>query len=357
MQPVLSFIIPTYNMETLLPRCIDSLVQSAHLDMLEVIIVNDGSKDNSLAVGRQYEEHYPAVVHVVDKPNGNYGSTINAALPLVRGKYVKILDSDDWVDTNALDSLLENLNQTDVDMVVTHLVQWHRGGQKEVVRYNTMGREPYTYGQIYNMDNVLKDKYIRFFLMPTVTYRTDLLHAIEYRQTEGISYTDTEWATIPLFHVQTIIFFNLMLYHYDLNREGQTMSPAVLMRSIPQLEKVTDRLLAYYRDHQARLSPVRQAFMKQYFENRVRILYKLYLLDMPRKDFSKDALMLLDNKLTTVCAELGLRPRLYPENKILRIDYIAFWHKHHRRWHPLLETFNHTLDIVARWFYLRLFRK
>ena len=357
MQPVLSFIIPTYNMEVLLPRCLDSLVQSAYLDALEILIVNDGSTDNSLAIGKRYEEQYPTAVHVIDKSNGNYGSTINAALPMVKGKYVKVIDSDDWVDTTALDKLIEKLRETDVDLVITHLVQWYKDNKKEVVRYNTMGREPYTYGQTYLLDDVLKDKYIRFFLMPTITYRTDFLYTIEYRQTEGISYTDTEWATIPLFHVQTIVFLDLKLYQYDLDREGQTMSPAVLMRSIPQLEKVTDRLLAYYREHKLQLSSIRQAFMKQYFENRVRILYKLYLLDMPRKDFQPETLQLLDDKLTLLSKELNLHPRLYPENKVLRIDYIAFWHKYRRRWHPVLEALNHQLDLLARWIYVRCFRK
>lgn len=354
---LLSLIIPTYNMAALLPRCLDSLVESTNAPFLDILVVNDGSKDNSSEVGHRYEASHPGVVRVIDKPNGNYGSTINAALPEARGKYIKILDSDDWFDTAALDAFLEQLRKADADMVITHFTQLWHDGTREVVRYNTMGREPYIYGKTYHLDTVLADGYIRFFLMHALTYRTDLLRAIDYRQTEGISYTDTEWATIPVFHAETILFLNINLYQYNLDREGQTMAPEVILKSIPQLEKVTDRLLAYYRDNQATLSPVRKAFMKQYLENRLRILYKLYLLDMPRKDFQPAALQLLDGKLSPVCAELDLRPRLYPENKILRIDYIAFWHKHHRRWHPAFEAFNHRIDIIARWLYVRLFRK
>lgn len=354
---ILSIIIPTYNMAALLPRCLDSLVKAQNANYLDVLVVNDGSKDNSSEIGHQYESQYPNIVRVIDKPNGNYGSTINAALPVAQGKYIKVLDSDDWFDTGALDKMLLSLEQQDADMVITHFTQLGANGSREVVRYNTMGREPYIYGQVYDLDNVLKDKYIRFFLMHALTYRTELLRSMNYHQTEGISYTDTEWASLPVFRAKTILFLDLNVYQYNLDREGQTMAPEVIMRSLPQMEKVTDNMLDYYRKHRSELSDTRAEFMKQYFENRLRILYKLYLLDMPRKDFQADKLQQLDDKLTSVCAELGLHPHLYPENKILHIDYIAYWHKHHKRWSPSMEYINHKFDVVMRWLYVRLFRQ
>lgn len=353
----LSIIIPTYNMEALLPRCLDSLVAAPKAQYIDVLVVNDGSKDNSSYIAHQYQDQYPDIVQVIDKPNGNYGSTINAGLLHAKGQYVKVLDSDDWFDTAALDVLVSRLQQLDVDMVVTHFSQLGPGSAKEVIRYNTMGKEPYTYDQVYGVDEVLKDGYIRFFLMHALTYRTSLLREIEYKQTEGISYTDTEWATIPVFHAATICFLDLNVYQYNLDREGQTMAPAVLMKSIPQLEKVNDRLVQYYVEHQKNLTQTRADWMKQYYENRIRILYKIYLLDMPRGDFKADDLARLDDKLSTICQQLGLNPKLYPENKLLRIEYIAYWHRHHDRWPMWLEKINHLMDIVVKWLYVRLFRR
>ena len=123
MSKLLSIIIPTYNMAALLPRCLDSLVSAKNADKIEAMVVNDGSKDNSLEVARTYETRYPDTVTVIYKPNGNYGSTINAALPVAQGKYVKILDSDDWFDTTALDAFVELLSTLDVDMAITHFSQ------------------------------------------------------------------------------------------------------------------------------------------------------------------------------------------------------------------------------------------
>lgn len=354
---LLSIIIPTYNMAVLLSRCLDSLVQAQHAELLDILVVNDGSRDNSSEVAHQYEVKYPNVVCVIDKPNGNYGSTINAALPVATGKYVKILDSDDWFDTDVLDKFISELQQKEADMVISHFTQLGPNGSREVVRYNTMGREPYTYGKVYELDDVLKDGYIRFFLMHALTYRTNLLREIGYRQTEGISYTDTEWACFPTFHAKSIMFLDLNLYQYNLDRVGQTMDREIVIRSLPQIEKVTDSMLAYYQAHLSHLSTVRAVFMKQYFENRFRIFYKLYLLDMPRKDFKSGDLKRVDAKYAPVLQLLDLRPKLYPENKLLRIEYISYWHKHQSRWPVWLEKFNHCVDVVVKWLYVRIFRR
>ena len=96
MEKLLSIIIPSYNMEQLLPRCLDSLLASGAGEAFEAIVVNDGSKDDTLKVALSFRDANPGCIRVIDKPNGNYGSTINAALPQAEGKYVKVLDADDW---------------------------------------------------------------------------------------------------------------------------------------------------------------------------------------------------------------------------------------------------------------------
>ena len=353
---LLSIIIPTYNMAALLPRCLESLVKAQRADSLDVLVVNDGSKDNSLEVAQQYAFRYPTIIHVIDKPNGNYGSTINAALPVAEGKYVKVLDSDDWFDTKVLDAFIDAAESTDADMLVTHFSQIG-ANVTEVIRYNTMGREPYEYGKVYELDNVLKDGYIRFFLMHALAYRTELLRSIGYRQTEGVSYTDTEWACYPTFYAKTVCFLDLNLYQYNLDREGQTMAPEVLMKSVRQLQTVTDAMLNYYEAHAADLSPVRRKWMEQYYCNRLRILYKIYLLDMPRADFKAEELEAMDAKYAPICERNGWIVRLYPENKLLRTEYIEYWHKYHKRWPQWYERFNHSVDVVVKWLYIRIYRR
>lgn len=117
---ILSIIIPTYNMELYLKRCIDSLVTAKQtLGDTEIIVVNDGSKDKSLSIANGYKELYPESLIVIDKTNGNYGSCINAALKIASGKYIKVLDADDWFNTNALVEFVMCLKSLDVDLVLT----------------------------------------------------------------------------------------------------------------------------------------------------------------------------------------------------------------------------------------------
>ena len=354
---LLSIIIPTYNMAELLPRCLDSLVTAQGADAtLEAVVVNDGSKDNSLAVAQDYQKRYPNIITVIDKPNGNYGSTINAALPVAKGKYVKVLDSDDRFDVHALEQFIAKLETTNADIFINHCTQIV-GSKHEVVKYNTMGREPYDYDKVYDLDEVLKDGYIRFFLMPTLTYQTELLRQINYRQTEGISYTDTQWACYPLFFAKTICFCDLKLYQYNLNREGQTMDPKVLMRSASQLQKVTDDMLAYFESHIMKVSAIRKQWLNQYFVNRLRILYKLYLLDIPRENFHAEEVEAMDAKYMPLCEKYNWQVKLYPENKILRTEYISYWNKHHKRWPLWYEKFNKMVDGVVKGLYIRFIRR
>ena len=107
-------------MEKYLNRCVDSLLALDILDDIEIIIVNDGSKDATLSIANQYKVQYPNSVVVIDKPNGHYGSTVNAALKVATGKYFRILDADDWFDTEAFVVFVNKLKDIDVDCVYTN---------------------------------------------------------------------------------------------------------------------------------------------------------------------------------------------------------------------------------------------
>ncbi len=359
MEKILSIIIPTYNMAALLPRCLDSLTASGVLDDLDILVVNDGSTDSSRAVAYSYAERYPQSIKVVDKKNGNYGSTINAALPLAVGEYVKVLDSDDWFDSQALAKYVAELKslEQEVDVSVTHFLMIHEGGRTETVKYQNYGREPYTYGKVYNLDKVLGDGFIRYFLMHSLTYRTQLLRDHGYRQTEGISYTDIQWSSYPFFWAGSIVFHDLVVYRYNMDREGQTMDPAIIRKSLPQLERMTMDLMDFYRKaDMSGLSEARVGFLRQYFKNRLRLLVKTHLMDIPRREFDKEAFSSLDSWIQAVLTEFRMgRIRVFPENKVIRIDAYRYWHRHRDRLPVWIEGLNHLVDPIARRIFVLLF--
>ncbi len=98
---LLSVIIPSYNTEIYLARCLDSLLyHSDILKQLDIIVVNDGSKDHTSEIAQEYQAKFPDTITVINKENGGHGSTINAGIKVAQGKYLKVLDSDDWVNIN-----------------------------------------------------------------------------------------------------------------------------------------------------------------------------------------------------------------------------------------------------------------
>lgn len=129
MEKILTIVIPTYNMQDYLCRCLDSLiVPEEQMKQLEVLVINDGSKDNSSAIAHEYQDKYPDTFRVIDKVNGNYGSCVNRGLKEAMGKYIKILDADDWFDTNTLESYLKYLLLQNCDLVFNDCIKVNENG-------------------------------------------------------------------------------------------------------------------------------------------------------------------------------------------------------------------------------------
>ena len=132
---ILTIVIPTYNMQDYLRRCLDSLlVEQERLKKIEVLVVNDGSKDNSSAIAHEYETKYPEAFRVIDNENGNYGSCVNRGLKEAKGKYFRILDADDRFDTGALVQLVDVLATTDLDLVFSRCI--HRNTDESIINEN-----------------------------------------------------------------------------------------------------------------------------------------------------------------------------------------------------------------------------
>ena len=100
MKKILTVLIPVYNTEKYIKRCLDSLIDESIIDNIEILIVSDGSKDNSILIAKDYEKKYPNSIKIIEKENGGHGSTINKGLEIATGKYFRVLDSDDWFNTS-----------------------------------------------------------------------------------------------------------------------------------------------------------------------------------------------------------------------------------------------------------------
>lgn len=263
-------------MEALLAKDLQSLIIADRPERLQVIVVNDGSKDGTLAIARDYERRYPQVFTVIDKPNGNYGSCINAGLKVAEGKYVKILDADDSVDTSAFSDLVDCLEAVDADVVINDYQKVYTGGKREDFEFDFPPRKSLNIADLYS------ETTFSSILLPALTYRTSILKEMGYCQTEGISYTDTEWCYAPMTQMSTLYYFNRPVYLYLMGREGQTMDPEVFRKRLPQLFRCLHSLLDCLEG--LKLAPWARRFANEQLSKHALGMYRFFLIEHPRYD-------------------------------------------------------------------------
>lgn len=275
---LLSIIVPSYNMEKYLAKGLKSVLHISDPSVLDVIVVNDGSKDRTLEIARNFEFQYPNIVTIIDKENGNYGSCINAGLKVAKGKYIKILDADDSFITSNFEQLVNVLSKIDADIFFTDLIKEYTSGKKIEYHFDLPVQKVTDIRKVCNSNAFIDIQ------MPAITYRTKLLKDIKYHQTEGISYTDLEWCFSPVTQVETVYYLNIPVYLYLLGREGQTMDSSVMNKRISHTMKSFSSMLHSI----AKLS------IPKYLENfvntrlflRACYIYDFYLLNNTHEDRS-----------------------------------------------------------------------
>ncbi|WP_062302145.1 glycosyltransferase family 2 protein [Demequina subtropica] len=241
MHPTLTVVVPSYNAEGWLERCVDSLL-IGETD-IEILIVNDGSTDGTGDMADRYEAAHPGIVRAVHKPNGGHGSTINVGIDIARGRYLKVVDADDWVDGQAFATLLDTLRgfagEDELDLVLSNFVYEKVGRRrKRAVRY----RNVLPQGKVFGWDEVGRFRTGQFLMMHSLVYRTGLLRESGLRLPEHTFYVDNLYVYQPLLHVTSMYYLDVDLYRYFIGRPDQSVNEAVMIRRIDQQLKV-NRLL------------------------------------------------------------------------------------------------------------------
>ena len=237
---ILTIIVPSYNMEAYLPKCLGSLIvdDKELLQRLDVIVVNDGSKDRTSEIAHEFEAKYPGMFRVVDKENGNYGSCINVALKQLRGKFVKVLDADDVFDTDGLSRFLRFLESIEADLVLSDHLDVHANGHCYRRGYN------FTAGELLSVRQFLDKS--NFAAMHGITYKSTVFKRINYTQLEGVSYTDYEWDVLPIAAVKSVVYIPEVVYRYTVVREGQTSNSETMRRNYWMIQKMFLDLVRQY---------------------------------------------------------------------------------------------------------------
>ena len=235
---VLTISVAAYNVEWCLDETLKSMVVEKVMPYIEVIIVNDGSKDKTLEIANKYHELYPETFIVIDKENGGHGSTINASIEKSTGKYFKIVDGDDWVNQEDFSAFISLLEQCDADVVTTKFVECYtKTGTEILVERNICGDE-----KKYPIDDFLLR---RRFCMHETAVKTELLKACNITVEENCFYVDTEYMLYALTNAKTIVESDLCIYRYRLGEIGQSVSPESRAKRIQDQRTVLNNMLRY----------------------------------------------------------------------------------------------------------------
>lgn len=259
---LLSVAIPCYNSQNYMRHAVETLLVGGQ-DM-EIIIVDDGSSDQTYEIGLEFQEQYPDIIKVIHQENGGHGSAVNTGLREATGLYFKVVDSDDWVKEDALCEVLSTLRNlvelgTNPDMFICNYVYEKLGEKrKKIIHYrNCMPQDC-----IFSWEDVGHFRQGQFILMHSVIYRTKLLRDCGLELPKHTFYVDNIYVYQPLPSVKTMYYQDLNLYRYFIGRDDQSVNENNMMKRIDQQLFVTKTLIELHDVTKLKNKPLRKYMTK-----------------------------------------------------------------------------------------------
>lgn len=267
---LLSIVVPSYNSENYLSKCIDSLLVGG--DDVEIIIVDDGSTDTTGKIADNFERLFPNIVKSVHQENGGHGSAVNTGLLNATGLYFKVVDSDDWVKESAYKKIIETLREIAggdkvLDMLISNFVYEKEGAKKnKVMKYH----HALPKDKIFTWDEVKHFRKGQYILMHSVIYRTKLLKDCGIKLPEHMFYVDNLFVYEPLPYVKTMYYLDVNFYRYYIGREGQSVNEQVMISRIDQQLEVNKIMLDYLLKKKSEI--IKHRKMRIYMTNYLEII-------------------------------------------------------------------------------------
>lgn len=204
-----------YNVEKYIDKCLCScFAQDISKDLYEIIVVNDGSPDNSRDIALKYSEQY-ANMKVIDRPNGGLSAARNTGIDHAVGDYIMFLDSDDWIETNCLGKIFEQLEKEQPDILSICAANVIEG--KPIRRFSHEGKSSLTGIEVMKMR-----------MSPCAPFsitRRGLLNEKNLRFYEGIYHEDSEFTPRLYYYAKKVSFTNTIIYYVYQNPKSITRTP------------------------------------------------------------------------------------------------------------------------------------
>ena len=239
MDKILSISVAAYNVASTLSEAIDPFIQSGVIDALDIMIVDDGSKDNTAKIAQKYQERFPESIRFIHKENGGWGSTVNTGIRNAIGKYFKQLDGDDYYSPENLPRYIEELRKHNSDIVITPYITY------DDITKNVITTENCNPGCPIGVEMKLSEVDAFGPFMHSFAIRTELLKKNNVLITEHCFYTDTEFVLKACNQAETVMFLDKPIYYYRRASSGQSMSLDGLEKHYMEQYKVIEVCLDY----------------------------------------------------------------------------------------------------------------
>ena len=279
-QPILTVLVPVYNTEPYIEKCLLSLVNKKLIGRIEVIIVSDGSKDKSIDIANRINKEYPGIFNIIEKENGGHGSTINVGIKKAKGKYFRVLDSDDWFEEKEFIKFISKLEKCNSDLVITDYSKEYvnDGISNNIIYENLKDSKEYSFE---NFDLKLLDS--SFFAMATITYKTDILKKSKFQLPEKTFYVDMLYDVIPILKINTFTYFKCNIYKYFIGRIGQSVNTSSYERNHLNHNLVTHELIEFYDKNASKMSEVKKQYLKNIINTVINTNYSIYCIFFKNK--------------------------------------------------------------------------
>lgn len=242
---LLSVAIPCYNSAGYMERAINTLLSGN--DEMDIIIVDDGSKDNTLEIAESYANKYPDIIRVIHQENGGHGEAVNTGLKYAEGLYYKVVDSDDWVNENALKKVLSTLRELVEDgksldlLIANYVYEKPCVNKHKVMDYKSALPKD----RIFTWNDIMFFKQSQHMIMHSAIYRTKLLRDCGLKLPKHTFYVDNIFVYHPLPYVKTMYYLDVNLYRYFIGREDQSVNEKNMIKRIDQQIDITKIMIDY----------------------------------------------------------------------------------------------------------------
>lgn len=235
---LITFTVPCYNSASYMRHCIDNLLTVG--EEAEILIINDGSTDETPKIADEYAEKYPSIIRVIHQENGGHGEGVNQGIRNAKGIYFKVVDSDDWLDVNSLKRVMAKIRtavktEKVVDLFVSNYVYEHDDGPGHVMKYDNVFRK----NKIITWDDISPFKSTQYLMMHSVIFRTKVVRACGVVLPKHTFYVDNLFLCAPLPYCRTIYYMDEDLYRYYIGRPDQSVQEANVIKRVDQQYKVT----------------------------------------------------------------------------------------------------------------------